>query len=379
MIGKLRSLGVRLDDDAVFEGNGDRAGGWVGRPLLARALVRQQVVRSTREAFEKYLSATGAAWVPRRAPSPAEVIALVHRAGGLASLAHPGQMGHDEWIPSMAAAGLDALEVYYPEHSPQITTHYRVLAERLGLSLSGGIRLSRRPGIRPGPGPGRYHCRSRRSRGSSAGWTSRDELGSDTAAPGRRIRSVVKNHGGLRPFRLRELSVEAGEVVAIAGPDEQAAAVLHRPPDRDDAARRGRGRGGRLFDRLASNARRVAGVLERFGLVNARTVLLDQLTIAQNLAIAHTLDVDPMSAETRDRAARMAAEVGIDPSALDQPLSASSALTRFRVRLGRALAHDPPILVIEHPSLGLDARRRAPTPPVSSGASARAGVSRPSW
>ncbi len=138
MIGKLRSLGVRLDDDAVFEGNGDRAGGWVGRPLLARALVRQQVVRSTREAFEKYLSATGAAWVPRRAPSPAEVIALVHRAGGLASLAHPGHMGHDEWIPSMAAAGLDALEVYYPEHSPQITTHYRVLAERLGLSLSGG-------------------------------------------------------------------------------------------------------------------------------------------------------------------------------------------------------------------------------------------------
>jgi hypothetical protein len=66
------------------------------------------------------------------------VIALIHRAGGLASLAHPGHMGHDEWIPPMAAAGLDALEAYYPEHSPQITTHYCILAERLGLSLSGG-------------------------------------------------------------------------------------------------------------------------------------------------------------------------------------------------------------------------------------------------
>ncbi len=138
MIEKLETLGVRVDADAVFEDHGIQAGGWIGRPLLARALVRQQVVRSTREAFEKYLSTTGAAWVPRRAPSPADVIALIHRVGGLASLAHPGHMGHDEWIPSMAAAGLDALEAYYPEHSPQITTHYCILAERLGLSLSGG-------------------------------------------------------------------------------------------------------------------------------------------------------------------------------------------------------------------------------------------------
>jgi hypothetical protein len=138
MIAKLGALGVRVDADAVFDGHGGRAGGWIGRPLLARALVRQQVVRSPREAFDKYLSVNGAAWVPRRAPTPAEVIALIHRVGGLASLAHPGQMGHDEWIPLMAAAGLDALETYYPEHSPRITTHYVVLAERLGLSLSGG-------------------------------------------------------------------------------------------------------------------------------------------------------------------------------------------------------------------------------------------------
>ena len=138
MIEKLQALGLRVDADGVFEGHEVRAGGWIGRPLLARALMRQQIVRSTREAFEKYLSPTGSAWVPRRTPSPVEVIALIHRTGGLASLAHPGHLGRDEWIPSMAAAGLDALEAYYPEHSPQITTHYRVLAERLGLSLSGG-------------------------------------------------------------------------------------------------------------------------------------------------------------------------------------------------------------------------------------------------
>jgi ABC-type transporter Mla maintaining outer membrane lipid asymmetry ATPase subunit MlaF len=168
------------------------------------------------------------------------------------------------------------------------------------------------------------------------------------------IRSVVKNHGGLRPFRLRELSVEAGEVVAIAGPDEQAAAVFTdlltgtTLPDEGEILVAGRSTASLRTpdDWLA--------FLDRFGLVNARAVLLDQLTIAQNLAVAHTLDVEPMSAETRDRAARMAAEAGIDSSALDRLLSASSALTRLRVRIGRALAHDPAVLVIEHPSLDLE-------------------------
>ncbi len=168
------------------------------------------------------------------------------------------------------------------------------------------------------------------------------------------IRSVVKNYGGLRPFRLRELLVEAGDVVAIAGPDEQAAAVFTdlltgtTLPDEGEI----------LVAGCSTASLRTPdewlAFLDRFGLVNARAVLLDRLTIAQNLAVAHTLDVEPMSAETRDQAARMAAEAGIDPSVLDHLLPASSALTRLRVRFGRALAHDPAVFVIEHPSLGLE-------------------------
>lgn len=138
MIEKLRTLGIDLDAESLLDDHGRSGGGWVGRPLLARALVRQHAVRSTREAFDTYLAEGGSAWVPRRAPAPADVIALIHQTGGIASLAHPGLTGHDEWIAPMAEAGLDALEIYYPEHSPQLTTHYRVLAERLGLAMSGG-------------------------------------------------------------------------------------------------------------------------------------------------------------------------------------------------------------------------------------------------
>lgn len=138
MIDRLHSLGVRVDADEVLGGQGGLDPRWIGRPLLARALVRAGHVRSTRDAFDLYLAENRAAWVPRRAPSPAEVVSLVHDAGGLASLAHPGLIGHDEWIPPIAASGLDALEAYYIEHSPELTTHYVVLAGRLGLATTGG-------------------------------------------------------------------------------------------------------------------------------------------------------------------------------------------------------------------------------------------------
>jgi 3',5'-nucleoside bisphosphate phosphatase len=138
MIEKLETLGVHVDPEEVLGGHGGLDPKWIGRPLLARALVRARRVRTPREAFDLYLAENGAAWVPRRAPSPEAVIALIHGVGGIASLAHPGLLGRDEWVPPMAAAGLDAIEVYYIEHSPEMAVHYRVLAERLGLALSGG-------------------------------------------------------------------------------------------------------------------------------------------------------------------------------------------------------------------------------------------------
>jgi ABC-type transporter Mla maintaining outer membrane lipid asymmetry ATPase subunit MlaF len=167
------------------------------------------------------------------------------------------------------------------------------------------------------------------------------------------VRGVVKRYGGLRPFRLRGLSVEAGETVAIAGLDEQAAAVFTdlltatTLPDEGDVVVAGRPTASiaKPDDWLA--------FLDRFGLVNSRTVLLDALSVVQNLALAHTLDLDPVPETERRLVEATADEVGLPRDALDRPLPAGSALTRLRVRLGRALAHRPSILVVEHPALGL--------------------------
>jgi predicted metal-dependent phosphoesterase TrpH len=138
MMARLDALGVHVDPEDVFRGEGGLAPQWIGRPLLARALVRAGHVRSAREAFQRYLAEGQATWVPRRAPAPDAAIRIIHEAGGIGALAHPGMLNHDEWIPEIAASGLDAMEVYYVEHSPEMTIHYRVLAERLDLAMSGG-------------------------------------------------------------------------------------------------------------------------------------------------------------------------------------------------------------------------------------------------
>lgn len=139
MAAKLAALGMPVDVEQLIEAAGGEASGRaVGRPALARALVDAGHLESRRLAFDLLLAEGKPAWVPRRAPGPADVIAVIHEAGGLASLAHPGLLGHDEWIPAMASNGLDALEVYYSDHSPELIVHYRELAARLGVGTTGG-------------------------------------------------------------------------------------------------------------------------------------------------------------------------------------------------------------------------------------------------
>ena len=95
----------------------------VGRAPVdcARAGRRRATSTSTNEAFDSWLSRGKPAFVPREGAAPDEVIARIHDAGGIASLAHPGLVGRDEWIPPLAAAGLDALEAYHTDHDTAAT------------------------------------------------------------------------------------------------------------------------------------------------------------------------------------------------------------------------------------------------------------------
>ena len=138
MILRLGKCGIELDAEAILQpGIGDPSRS-VGRPWIARALVQRGHCATTGEAFERWLGRGRPAHVARIAAPPEEIFTRIHEAAGIASLAHPGVLGHDDWIPEFTSAGLDALEAYHSRHDAERTRHYLALAEQLGLAVSGG-------------------------------------------------------------------------------------------------------------------------------------------------------------------------------------------------------------------------------------------------
>ena len=135
MAARLGELGAPVDLDEVV---GIAGHGVVGRPHLAEVLVRAGHAEDVDEAFRRFLGAKGLAFVPRPAFRPEEAIALIHAAGGVSVLAHPGPGLVDSVVESLAAQGLRGLEVWHPQHSPTTVRRYQALAERLSLLETGG-------------------------------------------------------------------------------------------------------------------------------------------------------------------------------------------------------------------------------------------------
>ncbi|MGC4086116.1 MAG: hypothetical protein QM736_29340 [Vicinamibacterales bacterium] len=138
MFARLAAHGITLDAEAILAPGLRDASRAVGRPWIARAMVDAGVVATVNEAFERWLGRGCPAFVPRAGATPADVIGIIHDAGGLASLAHPVLVKHDEWIPALADAGLDALEAFHSDHAPEDTARYLAMAGALHLLVTGG-------------------------------------------------------------------------------------------------------------------------------------------------------------------------------------------------------------------------------------------------
>jgi len=131
----LNRQGIPLRADTVFELAACKA---PGRPHVARAMVREGFARSQEEAFGKFLRKGKPAWVPKKKMSAPEAIKLVHQAGGLAVMAHPGLNQTDDIIPALIEAGLDGLECFHSRHSLHDIERYEGLTEKHGLLATGG-------------------------------------------------------------------------------------------------------------------------------------------------------------------------------------------------------------------------------------------------
>jgi predicted metal-dependent phosphoesterase TrpH len=135
MVARLNQLNVPLQVEAVFTLANCRS---PGRPHVARALVQEGLCANLDEAFERYLKINRPAWVPKFKISAFEAIALIHQAGGVAVMAHPGLNRTDEVIPEMVAGGLDGIECFHSKHSASTANHYQQMAARYGLLVTGG-------------------------------------------------------------------------------------------------------------------------------------------------------------------------------------------------------------------------------------------------
>lgn len=135
IVERLNALGIAITFESVLE---QAAGGAVGRPHVARALIAGGWAVDFREAFERFLGNGKSAFIAKDRLPLAEAIALLHRAGGLAVLAHPGNLGTRERVASLVSVGLDGLEILHPGHSWEHSRRLDALATEFDLVRSGG-------------------------------------------------------------------------------------------------------------------------------------------------------------------------------------------------------------------------------------------------
>lgn len=167
------------------------------------------------------------------------------------------------------------------------------------------------------------------------------------------VRRLRKDYHGLRPLRLAALDVRRAERVALSGLDSGAAevfvALLTGATLPDEGEIRILGQSTTSIDGPDA----WLAFLEKFGVVNPRAALLDNLSMAQNLAMPFTLEIDPMPPDISTTVSRLASDVGLEPAVQRTRLADASAEQRLRVHLGRAVALDAQILLLDHPTAAL--------------------------
>lgn len=135
MVERLNALGVKVTMDAVLA---NAAGGAIGRPHVARAVVAVGAAADMREAFDRYLGNGRPACVGKDRLTMSDAIRMVHDAGGIAVLAHPGEAATRTRLSALAAQGLDGCEVRHPSHPDETIGRIGRVVEELGLLPSGG-------------------------------------------------------------------------------------------------------------------------------------------------------------------------------------------------------------------------------------------------
>ncbi len=162
ILDKLLKNNVYVSEEDVLK---ESQGSSPGRPHLANILYQYGYVKTRQDAFEKYLRKGACAYVPKVKLDAAEAISLIRDAGGIAAIAHPHSLDINdpdkltEKIKSLVDMGLQAIEAFYPKHSPEQTKLFKDIANKLDLIVTGGTDFhgANKPGIELGYFPDINH------------------------------------------------------------------------------------------------------------------------------------------------------------------------------------------------------------------------------
>lgn len=157
----LKELGVSISMDDVEAEAGE---GQMGRPHIAKVMLKKGYVESINEAFDKYLGKNKPAYVDKYRMEADQAIELITKSGGVPVLAHPGliepttDLSFESLIKTLTSMGLKGLEVYYPEHTPETEAEYIAMADQYGLLLTGGTDFhgGLKPDLKIGVGKGDF-------------------------------------------------------------------------------------------------------------------------------------------------------------------------------------------------------------------------------
>lgn len=152
LVARLRELGL----DISLEEAEARGRGMTGRPHFAQIMLEKGYVTNLQQAFDDYLDESAKGYVYRQEPQFAEGVKRIRDAGGIASLAHPIRIKADiaAIMPGLCTVGLNGIEAYHSDHSPEQTERYLGLATRYSLLVTGGSDFhgAAKPGLRLGTG-----------------------------------------------------------------------------------------------------------------------------------------------------------------------------------------------------------------------------------
>ena len=135
MVKRLGAVGVKISAEEVLALAGE---GTVGRPHMARILMKHGYIASLPEAFTKFIGPKNPGFVPGSPLLPARVISVIRGAGGVPVLAHPIYLKRDDLIERFVGEGLAGIEVYHSGHSPEQVRHYEMMADHFKLLKTGG-------------------------------------------------------------------------------------------------------------------------------------------------------------------------------------------------------------------------------------------------